>query len=50
MCGRYTDTKRIKALLASAGYQADLVFAPRVGWVSTFARCRFRSGVHGEQE
>src|SRR6476620_2251018 len=31
-CGRYTDTKRTKTLLASAGYeavQADLVFAPR---------------------
>jgi putative SOS response-associated peptidase YedK len=32
MCGRYTDTKRVKAQLASAGYeaaQADLGFAPR---------------------
>jgi putative SOS response-associated peptidase YedK len=29
MCGRYTDTKRNKAMLASVGIQADLGFVPR---------------------
>ncbi len=29
MCGRYTDTKRNKALLAKVGYVADLAFTPR---------------------
>jgi len=29
MCGRYTDTRRKKAMLASVGLQADLAFVPR---------------------
>jgi putative SOS response-associated peptidase YedK len=29
MCGRYTDTKRNKALLAKVGHPADLPFTPR---------------------
>ena len=29
MCGRYTDTRRKKAMLASVGLQADLAFTPR---------------------
>ena len=29
MCGRYTDTKRNKAMLATVGLQADLAFVPR---------------------
>ena len=29
MCGRYTDTKRNKAMLATVGLQADLGFTPR---------------------
>lgn len=29
MCGRYTDTKRKKAILAAVGVQADLGFVPR---------------------
>jgi putative SOS response-associated peptidase YedK len=29
MCGRYTDTRRKKAMLASAGVQVDLAFVPR---------------------
>jgi putative SOS response-associated peptidase YedK len=29
MCGRYTDSKRNKAMLASVGFQADFAFTPR---------------------
>src|SRR5262245_4917911 len=29
MCGRYTDTRRNKAMLASVGFQADFAFTPR---------------------
>ena len=29
MCGRYTDTKRKKAMLSSVGLEAELAFVPR---------------------
>jgi len=29
MCGRYTDIRRNKAMLASVGFQADFAFTPR---------------------
>jgi hypothetical protein len=36
MCGRYTDTKRTKAQLASAGYEVDFGFgAPQAGHLRT---------------
>src|SRR5678816_1838078 len=50
MCGRYTDTKRNKAMLASVGFQADFAFTPRYNIAPTQEASIVALGAEGALE
>src|SRR6185369_12290160 len=50
MCGRYTDTRRKKAMLASVGLQADLAFVPRYNIAPTQEASIVALGEDGKPE